>query len=123
MPKKLVARTPRAQWKAGGSFRPTVVPPERLRRRVMEPDAKCDPVAYRQRAVFAENLCRQLEGHLLKLIAENDWLEVKLKQSRKTLRQLRQSIRGQRLSHEYSIPGQKNDPRTAYKRKSPQLST
>ena len=69
-------------------------PPERLRRRVMASEAKCDVVANRQRAVFAENLCGQLEGHLLQLIAENDRLEVKLKQSRTILRQFRQSIRG-----------------------------
>ena len=91
-------RRPRAPWKAVQQFRPTFTdidrPPERFRRRVMASEAKCDVVANRQRAVFAENLCGQLEGHLLQLIAENDRLEVKLKQSRTILRQLRQSIRG-----------------------------
>lgn len=65
-------------------FRPTVAgtkrPPQRLRRRVLELNGMYDPAGDRQRAVFAQEVCRQLEGHLLQLIAENDRLVIKLKQ-------------------------------------------
>ena len=68
--------------------------PRRIERRVVELGTRGDPAEDRQRTLFAEKLCQQLEGHLLQLIAENDRLTAKLKQSRKTITHLRRGLRG-----------------------------
>jgi hypothetical protein len=39
--------------------------PEPLRRWIMELETKCDPAGDLQRAVLAEDLCRQLEARVL----------------------------------------------------------
>ena len=58
-----MART-RAQWKTVQPFRPTIGsirrPPQHLRRRVMELNGTCDPAEDRRRAVFTQELYRQL---------------------------------------------------------------
>lgn len=91
-----MART-RVQWKTVQPFRPTIGnirwPPQHLRRRVMELNGTCDPAGDRRRAVFAQELCRQFDGHFLQLIADNDRLEAQLRQSRKIISQLRRGLR------------------------------
>jgi hypothetical protein len=56
--------------------------PEPLRRWIMELETKCDPAGDVQRAVLAEDLCRQLEARLLQLTKAVTDLEAQLQEAR-----------------------------------------
>jgi hypothetical protein len=72
----------RQRLKQVEEFKPTVecinALPDPLRRWIMELETKRDPVGDLQRAVLAEDLCRQLEARLLQLTKENEDLQAQL---------------------------------------------